>query len=274
MKDMNGKVAVVTGAASGIGRALAEALAQQGCDVALVDIDAGALDGAAARVRALGRRASTHAIDVADRSRMQALPEAVLDLHGRVDVVVNNAGVSVAADLVEHDLDDFAWLLGINLWGVVYGCKFFLPHLLRSDEAYLVNISSMFGLVGVPGQSSYCASKFAVRGFSEAIAAELASTPVRVLCVHPGGIRTNIVRAARWGRGRAHTQAAIVRFFDERTMPAEAAAQRIVAAMRAGKSRLLITPEAHLTDALKRLFPVLPPRLLSRAHKWVTRTRG
>jgi NAD(P)-dependent dehydrogenase (short-subunit alcohol dehydrogenase family) len=273
MKNMHGKVAVVTGAGSGIGRALSAALAREGCDVALVDLHDEPLASAAELVREAGRTASTHVVDVADRARMAALPDAVLSAHGRVDIVVNNAGVSVAADFAEQELDDFAWLVGINLWGVVHGCKFFLPHLLRSDDAYIVNMSSMFGLVGVPGQSSYCATKFAVRGFSEAIAAELATTPVRVLCVHPGGIRTNIVRTARWGAGHAARREGIVRFFDQRTMPAEDAAARIVAAMRAGKSRLLITREAHLTDAIKRIFPVLPPRLLDRAQKLVRRAR-
>lgn len=273
MKNFRGRVAVVTGAASGIGQALSIALAERGCDLALVDVSEDGLAQTEAACTRAGRKVSTHRVDVSSREAMSALPEAVEAAHGRVDIVVNNAGVSVAANLEDHDLDDFEWLVGINVWGVVYGCKFFLPLLRRSDDAYIVNISSMFGLVGVPGQSSYCLSKFAVRGFSEAVAAELADSAVRVMSVHPGGISTNIARNTRWNGEDGRTRSRAIKFFDERAMPAAAAAERIIQGMEKGASRKLITVESHVTDAIKRVLPVLPPRWLARARKAFDRDR-
>lgn len=262
MRSLRDRVAVVTGAASGIGRATSELLARRGCDLALVDIDETGLAETAARVQAAGRKASTHVVDVADRAAMQALPDAVLREHGRVHVLVNNAGVSVAAPLEQHALEDFEWLMGINFWGVVYGCKFFLPHLLAQDQAHIVNLSSLFGIVGFPGQSSYCASKFAVRGFSESLLAELRGTRVGVTSVHPGAVRTNIVHATR-AMGEAERQRTL-EFFDRRGTPPEAAAERIVQAIERRKPRVLVTGTAHWVDRLKRLFPVLTQRLIAR----------
>lgn len=266
MKNFRGRVAVITGAASGIGRALSIGLAEKGCELALVDVNEAELAETAALSRRHGVSVSTHQVDVSSRDAMAALPDAVESEHGRADIVVNNAGVTVASTLEDQDLDDFEWLVGVNVWGVVHGCKFFLPLLRKSDDAYLVNLSSMFGLVGVPGQSSYCLSKFAVRGFSEAIAAELADTNIRVMSVHPGGISTNIVRDARWG-GDLEGRSRAMQFFEKRAMPPEAAAQRIIEGMQRGASRKLIAPEAYLTDAVKRVIPVLPPSWLAWARK-------
>jgi short-subunit dehydrogenase len=218
-------------------------------------------------------RTSIHVVDVSDRSAMQALPRQVEAIHRRVDIVINNAGVALAGELEQQSLEDMEWIVGINLWGVVYGCKFFLPLLRKSDDAYIVNLSSMFGLIGIPGQSSYCATKFAVRGFSEAIAAELSETPIRVMSVHPGGIRTNIVRDGRFAAGMETFHAKMMRFFEKRTMPAEKCAHMIVDAMRRGRSRLLVTPEAHLTDVAKRLFPRLPQSWVAKASKIVSGRR-
>ncbi len=271
MKDFQGRVAVITGAASGIGRALAIALAQRGCDLALTDVAAEGLEETRSACARLGRRVTTHCVDVASRDDMAALPAQVEAEHGRVDIVVNNAGVSVAGDLEDQDLDDFEWLVGINVWGVVYGCKFFLPLLRRSDDAYIVNLSSMFGLVGIPGQSSYCLSKFAVRGFSEAIAAELAGSSIRVMSVHPGGISTNIARNTRYAEGHADLRSRAVRFFDERGMSPQKAAQRIIEGMEQGAMRKLITAETFVTDVVKRLLPALPPSLVARARKLLVR---
>ena len=188
---------MVTGAGSGIGRALALELAGRGCALALVDRNDSALGESADLARARGAKVSTHLADVADRARMERLPGEVLAAHGHVHVVVNNAGVSVIGALADHSLDDFAWLMGINFWGVVYGSKLFLPALLAEDEGHIVNISSMFGFVGIPGQISYCSAKYAVRGFSETLLSELSGTRIGVSCVHPGGIATNIVCASR-----------------------------------------------------------------------------
>jgi NAD(P)-dependent dehydrogenase (short-subunit alcohol dehydrogenase family) len=264
VRRLRDRVAVVTGAASGIGRATGEALARRGCDVALVDLDEGGLAESAARVRGAGRKASLHRVDVSDRAAMEALPEAVLAEHGHVHVVVNNAGVSVGAELSEHSLDDFEWLMGINFWGVVYGCKLFLPHLLREEEGHIVNVSSMFGFIGFPGQISYCASKFAVRGLSESLHAELAGTRVGVTSVHPGAIRTNIVAGARMAHEEERQRA--LDLFARRGRPPEYAAERIVRGIERGKLRVLVTPEAFATDWIKRLLPVGTHRMLAWAH--------
>ncbi len=259
---------MITGAASGIGRSLAIQLADEGCDLALVDISDDQLDEVARTCRGRGRTVSTHVVDVSDRQAMGGLPEAVEQVHGRVDILVNNAGVSVGSTLEEHTLDDFEWLVGINVWGVVYGCKFFLPLLQRSDDAFIVNLSSMFGLIGIPGQSSYCLSKFAVRGFSEAIAVELADSPVRVMSVHPGGIATNIAKNMRWSEGQDAARSRAIRFFERRAMSPDTAATKIIEGLREGASRKLIAPEAFVTDVVKRVFPVLPRTMLARVHAW------
>lgn len=266
MRSFRGRVAVITGAASGIGRSLAVALAERGSDLALVDINESGLAETEQLCKREGRVVTTHVVDVASRKAMRDLPAAVDAVHGRVDIVVNNAGVTVAADLEDQDLDDMEWLFGINVWGVVHGCKFFLPMLRKSDDAYIVNLSSMFGLVGVPGQSSYCLSKFGVRGFSEALAGELADTNIRVLSVHPGGIATNIVRDGRWGDDDVRRSRAM-RMFEKRAMSPDAAALRIIEGMQNRRSRQLIARETFVTDAIKRFLPVLPPSWLARARK-------
>ena len=265
MKDFHGRVAVITGAGSGIGRALALALRAEGCEIALVDVNEARLREVQAEIGET--RSTIHVADVADRRRMAALADEVMAQHDRIDILVNNAGVSVGADFEDHTLEDFDWIVGINLWGVVHGCKFFLPHLKGSDDAYIVNLSSMFGIIGVPGQSSYCATKFAVRGFSEAIAAELSDSTVRVMSVHPGGIRTNIAKDTRVSERMASRHEKVVALFERRAMLPEKCAELIVAAMRKGKSRLLVAPEAYIADAIKRLFPALPQRWVAAARK-------
>jgi len=247
------KVAVVTGASSGIGRSLAIALAERGCDLALVDIAAADLEETEAMVAARGRKVSRYVVDVSDRDAMRALPERVLAAHGQVDLVVNNAGISNGYHFGEQPIESFEHVIGVNLMGVVYGCRFFLPHLLQRPQAQLVNISSIFGFFGVPRQADYCTSKFGVRGLSESLWAELAYTSVRVLCVHPAGVRTNILRpGAGWEADFEQTQQS----FDTmaRTGP-DQAAEKIVRAIERGKRRLRIGAEAVLIDWLARAFP-------------------
>jgi len=263
MRKLEGRVAVVTGAGSGIGRATALLLAERGCALALVELNEASLAESADLVRAAGRKVSTHVADVADRARMEHLPGEVLSEHGHVHILVNNAGVSVIGTLLEQKLDDFAWLMGINFWGVVYGCKLFLPFLLAEDEAQIVNISSMFGFIGVPTQISYNASKYAVRGFSEALSSELSGTNVGVTCVHPGGIRTNVVRSSRISSERdAEDKRLTIETFERRAHSPEKAARKIVRAIERKQARVRIGPEAYLTDWAKRLFPVSTQRLV------------
>jgi short-subunit dehydrogenase len=266
VRDFRDRVAVVTGAASGIGRALAGALARRGAHLALVDVNEAGLGEVAGEVRALGRSASVHVADVASRPRMAALPDEVLREHGRVSLLVNNAGVSVGGSFEEQSLEDLDWIVGINFWGVVHGCKFFLPHLRREAEAHIVNLSSMFGIVGVPTQSSYCATKFAVRGLSEALWAELREARIGVTSVHPGGIRTNIVRTARAmdPETRRHT----VELFERFAMSPERAAERIVRGVERNKLRVLICRETYLADWLRRLAPTASQRLMAAVSRW------
>lgn len=261
MRTLANRVAVVTGAASGIGRALAAALAGRGAHLALVDVDAPGLAESAGQAGATGVRVTTHAVDVADRDAMAALPAAVLAAHGHVHVLVNNAGVALDGTFDELPLDDVAWLMGANFWGVVHGCAFFLPHLRREPEAHVVNLSSVFGLIGMPENSAYCASKFAVRGLSESLMVELAGSSVGVTCVHPGGVKTNIARRARL-RNEARRVAITDEFERIARMTPQRAAARIVRAIERGTPRLRLGPETYVVDWAKRLAPVATQRLL------------
>lgn len=255
---------MVTGAASGIGRATAIALADRGAHLALVDVNERGLAEVRSEVEGRGRRASAHDCDVADRARMEALAEDVGREHGRVEILVNNAGVGVAATFEEQSLEDFHWLMGINFWGVVHGCKYFLPWLRKADEAHIVNISSVFGILGMPLNSAYCSSKFAVAGLSESLRAELSDTAIGITSVHPGGIATNIVASARFrgGSDADDLRARAMRSF-ARMMPPAEAARAIVRGIERGSPRVLITREAYLIDAAKRAAPGWASQLVS-----------
>jgi NAD(P)-dependent dehydrogenase (short-subunit alcohol dehydrogenase family) len=198
MKLTPGTVAAVTGAGSGIGRALALSLGARGCALALADVNAGGLSETAALVAKTGSpKVTTAVVDVAQRADVSRFASDVEEQHGGAQLLINNAGVALGGTFEDVSLDDFAWLMGINFWGVVYGVKAFLPQLRRQPAAHIVNVSSVFGLAAPPGQTAYAASKFAVRGFTESLRAELKGTPIAVSCVHPGGIRTNIAANAR-----------------------------------------------------------------------------
>ena len=201
MSFLSGGVAVVTGAGSGIGRALAQQLASAGSALAIADIDEAGLKET---TQLLGKKTAlvtATVLDVADEAGVSAFAEDVSRRHGRVTLLINNAGVALEGTFEEISLDDFRWLMNINFWGVVYGVKFFLPLLKREQRAHIVNISSVFGIIAPPGQPAYSSSKFAVRGFTECLRHELAGTPVQVSCVHPAGIKTSIARRARVGAG-------------------------------------------------------------------------
>ena len=217
MKTLDDKVVVVTGAASGIGRALAVDLARRGALLAISDVDERGLAETVDLVKAAGaREVRSDRLDVADRAAMTAYAAAVAEHFGRVNVVVNNAGVALAGDVEDLDYDDMEWIIAINFWGVVRGTKEFLPHLIASGDGHVVNLSSLFGLVSMPGQSMYNASKYAVRGFTEALREEMlvAGHPVGVTAVHPGGIKTAIARNGRYSDREAAAETAAL--FDEK----------------------------------------------------------
>jgi NADP-dependent 3-hydroxy acid dehydrogenase YdfG len=257
MKTLDEKVVVITGAASGIGRALAIDVARRHARVAISDIDEPGLAETVDLVKAAGaREVRSDRLDVADRAAFAAYAQAVAEHFGRVDVVVNNAGVALSGDVEDLEYADMDWIIGINFWGVVHGTKEFLPHLIASGDGHLVNMSSLFGLLSMPGQSMYNAAKYAVRGFSEALREEIlmAGHPVRVTVVHPGGIKTAIARNARMSAQEDHDESA--RYFDEkmaRMEPEEAARIIVEKGILGGKARLLVGIDAHLLHHFARL---------------------
>lgn len=256
MRSFNGRVVVITGAGSGIGRALATNLAARGARLALSDIDdAGLAETVELARRAGAREVRSDRLDVSDRAAFAAYAAAVAGHFDRVHVVVNNAGVALAGDLTDLDYGDMDWIMGINFWGVVHGTKEFLPHLIASGDGHLVNISSLFGLVSMPGQSMYNAAKYAVRGLSEAVREEMlvAGHPVGVTVVHPGGIKTAIARNARYAACEDGVESA--RRFDEKMarMTPERAAEVILAGVEKGKARVLVGIDAHAVHQLAKL---------------------
>jgi len=258
MKDLRGKVAVVTGAASGIGRGLSQALATEGCHLALSDIDEGGLAETAALVEMAEGRVTTHRLDVADRKAVYAHSDEVLAAHGHADIVINNAGVTVIESLEEVTFEDFEWVMGINFWGVVYGSKAFLPHLRTRPESSLVNISSVNAFLPFPHNGPYNCSKYAVCGFNETLHQELAGTSVVVSSVHPGGVRTNVARNSRFRRhlSPAVTAETAAQTFERmaRTSSKDAA-RTIVAGIRKKKHRILVGADAYVIEAMKRIAP-------------------
>ncbi len=259
MKSFVGRVAAVTGAGSGIGQALALELAHRRAHLALSDVDPDGLAGTVERCRALGVTVTSERVDVADRAAVESWAAQVVRDHGSVNVIVNNAGVALAATVDTMSYDDLEWLMAIDFWGVVHGTKAFLPHLQASGEGHIVNVSSVFGLISVPTQSAYNAAKFAVRGFTDTLRMELeiAGSPVSATTVHPGGIKTSIARNARVDQSVAEMTGGAERAragFDRLaiTRP-EKAARQILAAVAQDRRRVLVGPDAKVIDLLARL---------------------
>ncbi len=264
MKSFDNKVAAITGAASGMGRELALALARRGCHLALSDIDAAGLaeTATAARQANASVRISTAQVDTADRAAVYAWADQTAAQHGRVNLVFNNAGVALSATLEQVRREDFEWLMAINFWGVVWGTQAFLPHLRASGEGHVVNTSSLFGLLAMPLNGCYNASKFAVRGYTEALRMELelGRAPVSATCVHPGGVRTRIARSARMDASTAtllgcdpeQARAEFDKLLD--TTSAESAALQILRAVERNQRRVLVGRDARWADKLVRLL--------------------
>lgn len=255
MDTLQDRVAVVTGAGSGIGRATSAALAARGAHVALVDVRPEGIEETAELVRSLDRRASLHVADVADRERMLALPDEVLAAHGSCHVLVNNAGVTSAGRFEAEELDDLDWIVGINVWGVVHGCRAFLPVLREADAAHIVNLSSMVGLLGLPQNASYSLTKGAVRSFTEALRAELVATSIGVTAVFPGAVYTNIMHAARGAEAERLSTMASSRLAPRLLLSPATVARRIVRAIEKDQARAVVGIDAKLVDVVARLAP-------------------
>lgn len=274
MKTLTDRTAAVTGAGSGIGRALALRLAGEGCHLALADRDAAALAETAALAGSRVRVTTTD-LDVAEEKAVYGWADAVVEQHGAVHLVVNNAGVALSGLTGALALDDYRWIMDINFWGVVYGTKAFLPHLETAGEGHVVNLSSVFGIAAQPLMSGYNASKYAVRGFTESLRQdlELTGSPVSATCVHPGGIKTNIARTARMhpstadatGQSAEDSAAEFEKLF--MTTP-DKAARTILDGVRHNRRRVLIGPDAWAIDGMARLLPTAYQRIVTGAVRY------
>jgi len=265
-------VAVITGAASGIGRALAVRFAQEKiAGISISDVDEKGLNETAELVEKFDVSVSKHIIDTSKLEQIEQLKTEVLAKHERATHLINNAGVGLLGTFEQISLEDFEWLMNINFWGVVYGCKVFLPILKQQEAAHIVNISSVFGLVAPPEQTAYCASKFAVRGFTESLRHELEDTNVRVSSVHPGGIKTNIARSSRLGKDTPKDyQEQAADFFETVALTSpEQAAETILKGIKNENPRILIGKDAHAISYVSRLFPKKYLKMIERlaGHK-------
>ncbi|QJD58626.1 SDR family oxidoreductase [Pseudomonas sp. gcc21] len=262
--QINDSVAVLTGAGSGIGRALAQSLAGRRCHLALVDINPEGLAETARLARAQGVRVSEHCLDVANREHIAALPQAVLAEHGKVDILINNAGVALGGHFHQVSEEDFDWLMAINFQAVVRLTRVFLPLLQQRPQARIVNVSSLFGLITPAGQTAYCASKFAVRGFSNALRLELQGSNLGVTVVHPGGVATSIATSARLASDIPKETAAqnLKQAQKLLRMPPERAAEIIVNGIERNKARVLVGNDARILSWIERLSLVNYWRLL------------
>lgn len=265
MKSFSNKVAVITGAGSGMGRALAIELAKQNCAVAISDVSEQALQETAAMLEQYQVKVSCEILDVSDRSAMERYAKDMFEAHGQINLVFNNAGVSVT-DSAEHmSYQDFEWLMNINFWGVVYGTKSFLPYLQKADEGHIINTSSIFGILSFPSQSAYNASKFAVRGYTESLRQELNDSHINVSCVHPGKVETNIINKSRYtvADNEAPTKQEMTEMFD--SMPgltSVEAALVILNGVKGNKYRIMVGRDARFLALIARIAPVNYPRLL------------
>jgi NAD(P)-dependent dehydrogenase (short-subunit alcohol dehydrogenase family) len=272
MSSIAGKVAVITGAASGIGRALSYELARRGAILAISDVDEVGVTETARHARVIGAKVHEQRLDVTDRASVLAYADTVVAEFGVVNIVVNNAGVAFSGDVAEMTFEQLERVMNVDYWGVVNGTKAFLPHLIASGDGHVVNVSSLFGILAVPSQSAYNSAKFAVRGFTEALRQEMivAGHPVNVTCVHPGGIKTAIARNAGAVAGKDAAQLAA--HFDSKLAKtsAESAARTITRAIVGNKPRTLVGFDAKLLDAIVRLLGSRYQRVFAELAKRTT----
>lgn len=268
MKAFEGKVAVITGAGSGLGRALAKGLVDVGCNVALVDVNEAGLQATKSLLASElppnhEVKISCHVADVTSRVQMEALPAVVLASQGRIDLLFNNAGVVIEKRFETQSIEDWERMLNINLWGVIYGCKFFLPHLVEQSESYVVNTSSLAGFLGMPSQTAYCATKAAVKALSEGLYAEYRGRGVNVVSVHPGAVNTNIFAGAIASSDDPVASEKMFAMVKKMAMKPEVAAAKILKAVEKKQQRVVVGLDAKLVDVIKRIMPVMVHRIFS-----------
>ena len=272
MKDFRNKVAAITGAGSGMGRSLAVNLANRGCHVALSDINEKGLAETVALLKGTGVKVTSQKLDVSDKDAVFAWADHVAKDHGKVNLIFNNAGVALGSAVDGGSYEDLEWIMNINFWGVVHGTKAFLPYLKDSGDGHVINTSSVFGLMGVPSQSAYNASKFAVRGFTEALRQELEMAKVNVSAtsVHPGGIKTNIAKAARMDKSVNNiglSTNSTEKFEKLFSTTADDAAAVIIKGVEKNQRRVLIGKDAVAIDLMVRLFPSAYQKLIALSSK-------
>lgn len=256
LKKFDDKVAVITGGGSGIGQALACQLAAKGCDLALVDVNRSGMQQTKKKLARHGIKVTMHIADVSNEKAMRALADDVIKAHGKVNMLFNNAGITLAKTFEGHSLQDWKRIIGINLWGVIYGCHFFLPYLKeQAGDAHIINLSSMVAFMGPPEQTSYSATKSAIKGFSESLWAELHEEGVGVTVVHPGAIRTSIMDEALKSAEDKDTFARTKAMVDKMAMPVDKAAKQILKAVRKDRMRVVIGADALLLEGAKRAMP-------------------
>jgi short-subunit dehydrogenase len=275
MKNLNNKVAAVTGAGSGIGQALAINLAKEGCALAISDVNKDGLKETEHLLKEYKVKVTSQMLGVADKEAMYAWADQVVADHGKVNLIFNNAGVALSGTVDSLSLEDYEWIMNINFWGVVYGTKAFLPHLETSGEGHVVNISSIFGLTSQPLMSGYNASKFAVRGFTESLRQDLEITGscVSTTCIHPGGIKTNIAQSARVDKSSMKvtgaTKESTLKEFEKMFIHTpDSAARTILKGVKRNDRRVLIGADARAFDSIVRLLPTGYQWLFTKAIKW------
>ncbi|MDG1386801.1 MAG: SDR family NAD(P)-dependent oxidoreductase [Halioglobus sp.] len=262
MKDLQGKVAVITGGAGGVGSALAARLADRGCHLALVDISEEALTKVVNELSVKNINITSHVVDITDKAQMSELPAKVLAAHGKVNILVNNAGITYQKSFETHSIEDWEKIIGINWWGLLYGCHYFLDALKDSGEGHIINLSSMSAFVGLPGQTSYCATKAAVKLLSESMWAEMEKLNIGVTSVHPGAIKTGMIQATLKNSDDLEAAQRNYELAQRIGVTPEHVAARIIKAIQKKDLRIRVGKDAILLDLLKRWFPVGIQKLL------------
>lgn len=265
MKDLNGKVAVITGGAGGVGSALAAQLADLGCHLALVDISEEALAKVIGDLAGKPVKITSHKVDITDKNQMAALPAEVVAAHGKVNLLVNNAGITYQKSFETHSIEDWEKIVGINWWGLIYGCHYFLDALKDAGEGHIVNLSSMSAFVGLPGQTSYCATKAGVKLLSEAMWAEMEKLNIGVTSVHPGAIKTDMIQATLKNSDDLKAAQRNYELAQKIGVTPDYVAKRIIKAIQKKHLRIRVGKDAIMLDILKRGFPVGIQKLLRMA---------